>query len=137
MAWLLITRLVGWSNQGCGRGNFSIASASTLSASTTWWRNFCSKFFDPNSFGQKRSPDKSKQAGLLSWVHDNWPRTNWPRLKWRWLAGKSDQKHILLSPEPPCPNLHFVTKSLWRNQWPNHCDETIAMKPNHCDEKSN
>ena len=45
-------------------------------------------------------------------VHDNWLRT-----KWRWLAAKRDHKNILLSPEPSCPNPHFVTKPLWWNRW--------------------
>ena len=57
------------------------------------------------------------KVGLISfWVYDNWPRT-----KWRRLAEQSDHKNILLSPEPSCPNPHFVTKSvtksLRRNRW--------------------
>ena len=57
----------------------------------------------------------------------NWSPTNWPWTKWRRLAEKSDHKHILLFPEPSCPNLHLLAKSPWQNQWSNHCDKTIGL----------
>ena len=45
----------------------------------------------------------------------------------RRLAEKGDSKNILLSPEPSCPNPHFVTKLVWRNQ-----HEITVMKPLVC-----
>ena len=35
---------------------------------------------------------------------------------------------FLLYSEPSCPNPHFVTKSLRRNQWRNHCNEIVASR---------
>ena len=58
-------------------------------------------------------------------VHDNRPRqtdreqTDHEQTdrEQRQLAEKGDSKNILLSPEPSCPNPHFVTKLVWRNQY--------------------
>ena len=43
--------------------------------------------------------------------------TNWLWTNWCQLAEKGDHNIILLSPEPSCPNPHFVTKLLRRNRW--------------------
>ena len=66
-------------------------------------------------------------GNCFNWVHDNWPRTNWPRTKWRRLAEKSGHKHILLSPEPSCPNPHFVTKSVIKSLWWNRLSRSVDL----------
>ena len=58
--------------------------------------------------------------GCLPRVHDNWPRQTdreQTNREQRRLAEKGDSKNILLSPEPSCPNPHFVTKLVRRNQY--------------------
>ena len=66
--------------------------------------------------------------------HNNWMRqtdrepTNREQTdrEQSWLARRAILNICLLSPEPSCPNPHFVTKSPRRNQWQNHCNKIIG-----------